>query len=165
MHVRPLLTIALLTAIALAACTTGSGSSPQPTGTAAGTPGGTGTPATGDATVMIADSDLGEIVVDGEGMTLYGFVPDEANGEPTCYEGCAQAWPPLLVEGDFTVGEGLDDADFSTATRTDSGTQLKFGTYPLYYFATDSAPGDINGQGVGGNWFVIGADGQLIGDS
>ncbi len=97
-------------------------------------------------------------------MTLYGFVPDEATGEPTCYDQCAAAWPPLNVEGTFTVGEGLDMADFTTATRTDGGTQLKLGIYPLYYFANDAAPGDTNGQGLNEVWFVIGADGELIGD-
>ncbi|MDP8903741.1 MAG: hypothetical protein M3N29_00235 [Chloroflexota bacterium] len=157
--------LALIAALVAAACTTETGASPSPgiTGSPTGTgPPATGAGATGAATVMLADSDLGRIVVDGQGMTLYGFVPDEASGEPTCYEQCAQNWPPLLVEGDFEVGEGLDRADFSTATRTDGGTQLKIGEYPLYYFANDAAAGDTNGQGVGGNWFVIGADGELI---
>jgi predicted lipoprotein with Yx(FWY)xxD motif len=139
--------------------TTGATSPRATTGAAATT--GTG----GDAaTVQLAENDeFGQILVDAEGMVLYGFVPDEAEGEPTCYDQCATAWPPLLVEGeDYTVGEGLDEADFSTAERTDEGTQLKIGTYPLYYFANDEEPGDTNGQGVGENWFVVGADGELI---
>ena len=39
---------------------------------------------------------------------------------------------------------------------------LKVGKWPLYRFAGDAAPGDINGQGSGGVWFVVGADGKLI---
>jgi len=146
-----------------AAPATGTPAAAPATGTPAAAP-ATGTPAAGAATVQLATSDLGEIVVDSEGMTLYGFTPDEATGEPTCYDDCAATWPPLTVEGDFTVGAGLDMADFSTATRTDDGTQLKLGTYPLYYFANDSAPGDTNGQGLNDVWFVIGADGELIRD-
>jgi predicted lipoprotein with Yx(FWY)xxD motif len=112
--------------------------------------------------VMLATSDLGEIVVGGAGMTLYGFTPDEA-GDPTCYDDCAQAWPPLVAPPDITVGEGLDDGDFTAVPRTDdAGDQVKFGQWPLYYFAGDRAPGDTNGQGVSDIWFVIGADGQLI---
>lgn len=111
---------------------------------------------------MLATSDLGEILVDGEGRTLYGFTPDSA-GEPTCYEGCAAAWPPLVSAGEITVGEGLDDSAFSTVARTDdAGDQVKVGDWPLYYFASDTAPGQTNGQGVGGKWFVVGADGELI---
>lgn len=136
--------------------------SPPAATTAPVSPGATGAPA-GDATVQLASSDLGEILVDAEGLTLYGFTPDEATGEPTCYDDCAASWPPLVADESFTVGEGLDEAMFVIVSRTDdAGDQLKFGTYPLYYFAGDTAPGQTNGQGLGENWFVIGADGELI---
>jgi predicted lipoprotein with Yx(FWY)xxD motif len=115
----------------------------------------------GQATVMVADSEHGEILVDGEGRTLYLFTPDEA-GEPTCYDACAEAWPPLLAEGEITVGEGLDDSAFSTATRTDGGEQVKIGSWPLYYFANDAAPGDTNGQGLNDVWFVVSPEGEAI---
>lgn len=110
---------------------------------------------------MVATSDLGQILVDGEGRTLYLFTPDEA-GSPTCYDSCAATWPPLLAEGDITVGAGLDDSDFSTATRTDGGDQVKIGNWPLYYYAGDAAPGDTNGQGVEGIWFVVSPSGEAI---
>ena len=113
------------------------------------------------ATVMVADSDLGEILVDPEGRTLYLFTPDEA-GTPTCYDACAAAWPPLLAEGEIEVGEGLDDSDFSTATRTDGGEQVKIGDWPLYYFANDAAPGDTNGQGLNEKWYVVSPAGEAI---
>jgi predicted lipoprotein with Yx(FWY)xxD motif len=135
-----------------------------PVATSTSAPAATGTPAAAGATVELATSELGEILVDSAGMTLYGFTPDEPTGEPTCYDQCAAAWPALIVDDDFTVGDGLDMADFSTATRTDGGTQLKLGIYPLYYFANDEAPGDTNGQGLNEIWFVIGADGELIRD-
>ncbi len=118
--------------------------------------------AAGSATVMVATSEFGDILVDGEGRTLYGFTPDEA-GDPTCYDACADNWPPLISDGDITVGEGLDDGDFSTVARTDdAGDQVKIGSWPLYYFAADTAPGQTNGQGVGDKWYVVGADGELI---
>jgi len=119
--------------------------------------------AAGEATVQLADSDLGEILVDAEGLTLYGFVPDAESGESTCYDGCETAWPPLTVEGgDFTVGTGLDESVFTTVERTDGTMQLKVGDYPLYYFSGDAAPGETNGQGLNEVWYVVGADGELI---
>ena len=174
---RMLLPLTLLAALALAAC--GPGASASPSGAAA-TPSAaassaaasesasapasaSGSGATGDVTVMVADSELGEILVDGEGRTLYMFVPDEESGEPTCYDQCAEAWPPLIAEGEITVGEGLDDSDFSTVPRTDdAGDQVKVGDWPLYYFANDAAPGDTNGQGVNEVWYVLGPDGEPI---
>ena len=164
-------------ALVAVACGGGAGATTRPATSAPSTPGAatsapssaaptsSGDDATG-ASIEIASTDLGDILVDGEGRTLYAFTPDESTGEPTCYEDCADNWPALTVEGDdFTVGEGLDQAEFSTAERTDdAGTQVVFGTYPLYYFAGDEAAGDTNGQGLGGKWYVIGADGQLIKD-
>jgi predicted lipoprotein with Yx(FWY)xxD motif len=120
-------------------------------------------PSAGDETVAIAESDdFGQILVDGEGMTLYGFVPDEAGGEPTCYDDCAVAWPPLLETDEVTVGAGLDSTAFELVERTDGGMQVKIGSFPLYYWASDSAPGDTTGQGVGGVWFVVSPAGELI---
>jgi len=165
---RTRLFLSILAAVALAACTSTAASpsvaAPATPSPQAATPSPSpdeSSPAAGGATVMVATSDLGQILVDGEGRTLYLFMPDEA-GTPTCYEGCAQAWPPLLAEGEITVGSGLDDSDFSTATRTDGGDQVKIGSWPLYYFASDAAPGDTNGQGVSNVWYVVSPSGEPI---
>ena len=40
--------------------------------------------------------------------------------------------------------------------------QVTIDGWPLYFFANDAAPGDHNGQGVGGVWFVVGPDGAPI---
>jgi predicted lipoprotein with Yx(FWY)xxD motif len=105
-------------------------------------------------------SPLGMIVVDAEGRTLYGFTKD-SSGTSTCNDACAKAWPPVIVSGDIAV-EGLDQSLFTTVDRADGTKQLKMGKWPLYHFAGDAVPGDTNGQGSGGSWFVIATDGKLI---
>lgn len=146
-------------ALALVACTSDGGGGTTPSAVATSEP---SAPAA-DAAIAVADSSLGQIVVDGAGMTLYGFLPDEG-GTPTCYDGCAEAWPPLLADDPAaaTVGAGLDQSKLTTAERTDGGSQLVYGGWPLYYFASDSTAGDTTGQGVGGNWFVVAPTGDLI---
>src|SRR5690606_9198138 len=62
--------------------------------------------------------ELGEIVVDGAGNTLYVFAPD-AQGESTCYETCAANWPPLVSDGEVTAGEGLSQDLVGAVMRTD----------------------------------------------
>jgi predicted lipoprotein with Yx(FWY)xxD motif len=157
----------ILAVVALAACTSPGASPSVAAPTATPTPAATASPdesspAAGSATVMVADNaDHGQILVDGEGRTLYLFMPDEA-GTPTCYDDCAIAWPPLLAEGEITVGEGLDDSAFSTAARTDGGDQVKIGSWPLYHFANDAAPGDTNGQGLNNVWYVVSPAGEAI---
>ena len=114
--------------------------------------------------VQLAESDeYGPILVDSECRTLYGFTQD-ADGEPTCVDDCAANWPALLVDGDAVppLADELDPALFSIVEHPD-GPMLKVGDWPLYYFANDAAPGDVNGQGVGGFWWVVGADGTLRG--
>jgi predicted lipoprotein with Yx(FWY)xxD motif len=34
------------------------------------------------------------------------------------------------------------------------GQQLSYNGHPLYRYAQDTAPGQTNGEGVGGKWFV-----------
>lgn len=116
--------------------------------------------AAGGAAVEVGDSDLGEILTSG-GMTLYIFTPDDG-GASTCYDDCAATWPPLIAEGDVTVGEDLDSAMFATVARDDGSEQVTVDGWPLYFFANDGAPGDVNGQGLGGNWWVVGPDGAAI---
>jgi len=158
----------LLAVLAIAACTSPAASpsvvvptAAPPTASPVASP-DESSPSTGAAIVMVAtNATHGQILVDGEGRTLYLFTPDEA-GTSTCYDDCATAWPPLLVTGEITVGPGLDDSDFSTATRTDGGDQVKIGNWPLYYFATDVAPGDTNGQGLFDRWYVVSPSGEAI---
>jgi predicted lipoprotein with Yx(FWY)xxD motif len=169
------LVLGTLLAILVAACS-GGGATPSPSAAAPETPApaseapaseapASEAPASaaagGPVTVMVADSDFGPILVDAEGRTLYMFKPDEA-GTPTCYEDCEAAWPPLTVTGDITVGEGLDAATFTTVERTDGAMQVKAGSWPLYYFANDAAPGDVNGQGQGDVWYVVSPTGEPI---
>ena len=110
--------------------------------------------------MAIASTDLGDIMVDADGMTLYGFTNDE-DGVPTCEGGCAEAWPPVIVDG-TELPAGLDANLFSVVERPDGQMQLKAGKWPLYHFAGDEAPGDVNGQGSGGVWFVLDAAAKLI---
>jgi predicted lipoprotein with Yx(FWY)xxD motif len=111
--------------------------------------------------LTLADTDLGPVVADAEGKVLYLFMND-SGGTSACEGGCAEAWPPAVTVGAPTAGEGIDADDLGTITRTDGDTQVTFYGHPLYYFASDLAPGDTSGQGVGGVWFAVDAEGNAI---
>ncbi len=113
------------------------------------------------AVVAVGDTSLGQALVDGNGLTLYGFTND-ADGLPTCADACADAWPPILVDS-AELPSGLDPNVFSVVEGVEPGTfHLKAGKWPLYLFAGDAAPGDVNGQGSGDVWFVADPNGGLI---
>jgi predicted lipoprotein with Yx(FWY)xxD motif len=113
------------------------------------------------AAVQSAESDLGTILTDAEGRTLYYFLADTGS-ESTCYDDCAQNWPALSTEGDPQAGTGVDASLLATTTRTDGSVQITYNGKPLYYFAGDETPGDTNGQGVGDVWFVVSPQGEPI---
>jgi predicted lipoprotein with Yx(FWY)xxD motif len=114
--------------------------------------------------VMTAESDLGTILVDGEGMTLYLFTNDtQGSGTSTCEGDCLTAWPP--VEGEPEAGEGADDSLLGSIERSDGTVQATYNDWPLYYFAQDAAPGDVNGQALNDVWWVISPDGEAIMDA
>lgn len=118
----------------------------------------------GDVAVRTAETDLGVVLVDADGLTLYAFTQDET-GASNCTGGCAENWPPVTVDGEVSVGDDLDPAAFSTIERPDGSRQVAIGGTALYGYQDDAAPGDVNGQGVGDAWFVVSPDGDLIRDS
>jgi predicted lipoprotein with Yx(FWY)xxD motif len=109
--------------------------------------------------ISVESSDLGDILVDGEGKTLYVF-DNDTDENSTCYDDCEANWPPLTEE--VEAGEGVDASLLSTSEREDGSAQVTYAGRPLYYFAADQAPGDTNGQGIGDVWWVVGPDGEAI---
>ena len=67
---------------------------------------------------------------------------------------------PLTVDGTILPAK-LDATIFSVVSRPEGSHQLTAGKWPLYRFSGDAAPGDTNGQGSGGVWFVVTPNGTL----
>jgi predicted lipoprotein with Yx(FWY)xxD motif len=150
---------ALLAALTVAAAACG-GNNNESSGTAA-TAGPTTTAAQGadGTTVAVASSTLGDILVDGDGRTLYAFTKDKGD-QSACSGGCATNWPALT--GTPTAGTGVQASLLSTAMQANGDSQVTYGGKPLYYFAGDAKAGDTNGQGVGDVWFALTAAGELV---
>ncbi len=116
------------------------------------------------ATVSAVDGPFGPALTDADGRTLYLFTVDDP-GVSNCEGGCLEAWPPLLTEGTPVADGAADAALIGTIERGDGTTQVTYADKPLYYFAADAAPGDINGQGVNDVWYVVAPDGtRIVGD-
>lgn len=119
-------------------------------------------PAAEAGALGVAESDLGQIVVDGEGMTVYMFDKDtQGSGASACEGDCAANWPAVTVEGDAPEVEGVT-GEVGTITGVDGSTQLTLDGWPLYTFIGDEAPGDVAGQGVNEVWWVLDPAGTPI---
>jgi predicted lipoprotein with Yx(FWY)xxD motif len=114
-----------------------------------------------NAALAIADSSLGEIVVDGKGMTVYVFDKDTGSGQSACSGDCLTKWPAVVAESDSPAVDGVT-GEVGTITRDDGTKQVTLGGMPLYLFAGDAKAGDVTGQGVGGVWWVVSADGAKV---
>ena len=155
----------LLTALAVAlAC---SDSEPAPTPTAAAVaptsvPSESTTDTIGSkSTVTVAaHPQLGTILVDGEGRTLYLFTRDEGSTS-SCTAGCAQTWPPLLASLEV-AGKGVQADLLGTIDRADGSSQVTYNGHPLYNFSGDQEAGQARGQSTGGMWFVVSPAGEAI---
>jgi predicted lipoprotein with Yx(FWY)xxD motif len=115
-----------------------------------------------EGALKVADSSLGQIIVDGSGMTVYYFTKDQANsGKSACSGDCLTAWPAVVATSDQPSGEGIT-AELGTITRDDGTKQVTVNGMPIYLFAKDKAAGDVTGQGVGKVWYVVAPDGKMI---
>jgi predicted lipoprotein with Yx(FWY)xxD motif len=137
-----------LVALAVAACGGGGSAATAATPT---------TSSGAAATVGVAKSSLGSVLVNANGHTLYLFKADSGTSS-ACTGACATAWPPLLAKGTPTAGTGLIAAKLRTIARSDGSHQVTYNGHPLYVFIKDTKPGDVNGQGVtafGAAWFAL----------
>ena len=106
-----------------------------------------------DASTVLTSADkakVGSVIVDAQGRTLYRFTA-EGQGVPVCTGACVATWPPAVV----AAASGLPE-HVATVRRPDDGRlQLTYDGHPLYRYAGDRSKADANGEGAGGQWFVV----------
>lgn len=99
----------------------------------------------------MTDVKKGQFLTDQRGMTLYTFDKD-VRGVSSCYDACAQLWPPFLVKPDASYAM---PSDVTIVSRTDGSMQYSRQGMPLYFYSKDLKPGDINGDGFNGLWHLV----------
>ncbi len=118
----------------------------------------------GAATVGVANSPLGRVVVDSKGRTLYLFEKDKNRGS-ACYGQCATYWPPLLTQGKPVARAGAKQLLLGTTRRANGSAQATYAGHPLYRFVEDREPGQTKGEGsqaFGAGWDVLSPAGRKI---
>lgn len=117
----------------------------------------TNTPTPAGPSIQLAtNSKLGQILTDSNGRSLYFFAID-ASGSSGCTGGCVTAWPVFYKENP-TLAAGIKATDLGVITRSDGAKQTTYKGWPLYYYQNDTKAGDVNGDAVGGTWFIAKPD-------
>jgi predicted lipoprotein with Yx(FWY)xxD motif len=143
-----------IVAAALAGCGGGGGSANAAKGPSRTAGGHT-------ATLALASTGLGRVLVNAHGRTLYLFRADHGSTS-ACTRVCANAWPPLRASGKPKVATGLPASAVTTVKRSDGNPQVSYHGHPLYTYVGDQKPGDTTGQGsnaFGAGWFAVTASG------
>ncbi len=116
------------------------------------------------AVVSTAKTNLGRILVNSSGRTLYMFGKD-AQGKSACSGKCAGYWPPLLTSGKPRAAGDAKASLIGTTKRADGRLQVTYNHHPLYRFAQDTKKGQTHGEGIdafGGHWYVVSPAGAAI---
>jgi predicted lipoprotein with Yx(FWY)xxD motif len=111
------------------------------------------------------------IVVDGTGRTLYIFTVD-TGGTSNCAAyspDCPKIWPALTITSKPQAGAGIKASLIGTTPAAGGKTQVTYNHHPLYYYrggsgfgAGDKKLGDLNGEGLGSEWYVLSPSGAPI---
>ena len=146
-------------ALILAACggqASGPAATATPSPSPSATPTPTPTPSPSAAPVVLAQTvgTMGTILVAASnGHTLYNFNSDSP-GVSRCTGGCIAIWPAFsIASGQIpTGGPGVTGA-LGTITRGDGTLQVTYKGLPLYFFHSDTKPGDTKGNYTG--WSLV----------
>jgi predicted lipoprotein with Yx(FWY)xxD motif len=165
MSIRTRVTVAVMassfTLAALAGCAATSDTGSSTAGPPADSSSSAAAPAAASA-LSTASTSLGTVVVDGTGLTVYVFDKDtKGAASSACTGGCATTWPAVETDSATPSVTGVTGT-VGTITGTDGKLQVTLDGLPLYTFASDTAAGDVKGQGVGGIWWVVAPDGSKI---
>lgn len=114
------------------------------------------------AELTVAQSKYGQIVVGGQGLSVYYFTKNtKDSGTSACTAGCLTSWPAVTSTTATPTVEGVT-GKIGTIPTADGKMQITINGMPIYYFAKDAAAGDTNGQGVGGVWYLVAPSGEMI---
>lgn len=144
-------------AIGLTACSSASQTTPgsaygtTPAATAAATH---GAPMISESVLTIRKTSIGDVLANDKGQTLYWYGKDVKGKKSNCTGGCLTTWPAVTGKPVVTAGVKVSGV-LGTISRGGGVLQATYNGYPLYTYAGDTAAGQTNGNGAGGEWHVI----------
>ena len=92
------------------------------------------------------------ILTTATGLTLY-----YNTGDTTKAAGCAgqcAAWRPLMFAGPGAPIAPSALPGILSLSPSKDGSQIEYNGHPLYTYVNDTAPGQVEGQGLLGKWYV-----------
>jgi predicted lipoprotein with Yx(FWY)xxD motif len=117
-------------------------------------------------TVKLERTNLGKILVDGSGYTLYLFTRDHRRQDRCApVSGCLDVWPALTTAQRPVAGAGVKARLLGTIKFHGNVRQVTYAGHPLYTYSGDFAPRSTDYVGAyqyGGSWYAVDAAGKAL---
>ncbi len=151
--------------IIIAGCGSSASSTTTPSTSTGGAPVKSGASTQGVKISAKSISNLGTVLVNSEGLTLYTFAPD-MHSKVTCLSSCAAVWPPLKLEsGAKPIASGqVKQSLLGSDSDSEGGGVATYAGWPLYTYIANTSPGMATGQALnanGGYWYTISPSGKV----
>jgi predicted lipoprotein with Yx(FWY)xxD motif len=116
--------------------------------------------------VELRHTELGKVLVDSSGDTLYRFTKDSRDKD-VCQSisKCSVTWPPLTSSARPVAGPGVKSSLLSTIKLSNGARQVTYAGRPLYRYAETSEAGEtayVGAEEFGGKWYALNAAGSTI---
>lgn len=118
------------------------------------------------AKLRLRGTNLGKILVNGSGFTIYEFTRDRRDRD-NCVRmsGCTSIWPPVTTTGKAVAGPGVKASLTGSIPLSNGVRQVTYAGHPLYTYAEDGGPGQtfyVGQSQFGGTWFALNAAGHTV---
>jgi predicted lipoprotein with Yx(FWY)xxD motif len=118
------------------------------------------------AKVELRHTELGKVLVDSSGDTLYRFTKDSHNKDACqSISKCSGTWPALSTSARPVAGPGVKSSLLSTIKLSDGARQVTYAGHPLYRYAETSEAGEtayVGAEEFGGKWYALNAAGSTV---
>lgn len=115
----------------------------------------------GPTLMTLHKTPYGTVLATTAGLTLYMRVGD-SQVHSGCYSICTTVWYPWVTNGAPQATGGILPAYIGVLTSTENTEQVAYDGHPLYSYSGDHAPGQINGEGLGGIWYAMTPSGNPL---
>jgi predicted lipoprotein with Yx(FWY)xxD motif len=123
-----------------------------------------GDQSTSTTKLAIANSMLGQVIVNDKGITAYAYDSDRPGiGAFACIADCKTVWTPIRTNSPKPVVDDGITAPVGVTWTTGGAGQITVAGMLLYTFVGDKTPGDTNGQLANTVWHALTPAGQKIG--
>ena len=112
-------------------------------------------------TLTVVQTTVGEVVANSKGQVVYDYADDTPTTSACTWTSCVPDWPPLTVTGHPSAGPGITAA-LAVIGGPDGVRQLTLVAIRFYTFVGDLHPGDIRGQGIGSDWYLLSPSGTQV---